>query len=86
VEGKGPASRPPKIRELLSHTAPGFPATTERQPGKAAFGRTELWLKQWMTSPPRPGHPSGTVFAYTGLGYMVAGRVAEIVTGRSSEH
>ena len=82
VKGKGPASRPPKIRELLSHTA-GFPGNDERRAEGPGF-RTDGTLAQAVDDVGRAGLVAepGTVWAYTGLGYMVAGRVAEVVTGK----
>ena len=82
VKGKGPASRPPKIRELLSHTA-GFPGNDERRGGEAGF-KTDGTLAEAVDDLARAGLATepGSVFAYTGLGYLVAGRVAEVVTGQ----
>lgn len=82
VRGSGPATRPPKIRELLSHTA-GFPGNSERRSGASGvrFGGT---LAQAVNEIARAGLVTepGSAYAYTGMGYMVAGRVAEVVTGR----
>jgi CubicO group peptidase (beta-lactamase class C family) len=82
VKGKGPASRPPKIRELLSHTA-GFPGDDQRRGGEAGF-KTDGTLAEAVDDLARAGLATepGSVFAYTGLGYLVAGRVAEVVTGQ----
>jgi CubicO group peptidase (beta-lactamase class C family) len=82
VREKGPAARPPKIRELLSHTA-GFPGNSERRSG-ATRVRTGGTLVEAVDEIARAGLVTepGTAYAYTGFGYMVAGRVAEVVTGR----
>ena len=48
VKGKGPASRSPKIRELLSHTA-GFPGNDERRTDGPGF-RTDGTLAQAVDS------------------------------------
>jgi CubicO group peptidase (beta-lactamase class C family) len=82
VRGHGPASRPPKIRELLSHTA-GFPGQNAINSGQWHIDVTgtladavdDLAGQGLATEP-------GQVFAYTGMGYMVAGRIAEVVTGK----
>lgn len=82
VRGKGPASRPPKIRELLSHTA-GFAGQRAIEQGQVKINNNgtmaeaadELARQSLMTEP-------GSTFNYTGLGYLVAGRIAEIVTGK----
>jgi CubicO group peptidase (beta-lactamase class C family) len=82
VRGSGPAARPPKIRELLSHTA-GFPGNSERRSGASGVRLGET-LAQAVDEIARAGLVTepGTAYAYTGMGYMVAGRVAEVVTGR----
>lgn len=82
IRGKAPASRPPKIRELLSHTA-GFPGNDERRAGGPGF-QMDGTLAQAVDDMARAGLATepGSGFAYTGLGYMVAGRVAEVVTGQ----
>jgi len=82
VRGKGPAARPPKIRELLSHTA-GFPGNSERRSGTSGV-RSGGTLAEAVDEIARAGLVTepGTAYAYTGLGYMVAGRIAEVVTGR----
>ena len=82
VRGEGPAARSPRIRELLSHTA-GFP-------GQKAI-ESDQWriqvrgtLADAVNDLPGQGLAAepGRVFAYTGMGYMVAGRIAEVVTGK----
>lgn len=82
VKGQGAAARPPKIRELLSHTA-GFAGNTERRSGEGTI-RMNGTLAEAVDDLARAGLVAepGTSYAYTGTGYMVAGRVAEVVTGR----
>jgi CubicO group peptidase (beta-lactamase class C family) len=82
VRGKGPATRSPRIRELLSHTA-GFPGQPAIDSGKWKI-KTDGTIADTVEDLPRQGLATepGSVFAYTGLGYMVAGRIAEIITGR----
>jgi CubicO group peptidase (beta-lactamase class C family) len=82
VRDKGPATRTPKVRELISHTAgfPGQPAIDARRwkiktTGTLADAVADLPAQGLAAEP-------GTVYAYTGLGYMVAGRIAELVTGK----
>jgi len=82
VHGKGPARRGPKIRELLSHTA-GLAGQAARSEEQWRF-KTNGTLAEAVDDMARAGLAAepGTVYAYTGLGYMVAGRIAEVVTGR----
>jgi CubicO group peptidase (beta-lactamase class C family) len=83
VKGSAAAARPPKIRELLSHTA-GFPGNDDlRRASDRNFNldgtlaeAVEAVAKADLAAQP------GTVYAYTGLGYLVAGRIAEIVSGQ----
>lgn len=82
IKDKGKASRPPKIRELLSHTA-GFASNdvrTAEGPGFDPKGTlaeaVDAIAKAGLVTEP------GTVYAYTGTGYMVASRVAEVVSGQ----
>lgn len=82
VMGERPAARSPRVRELLSHTA-GFAPQGERGDerwrirgdGSLADAVDDLARAGLATEP-------GARFAYTGFGYMVAGRIAEVVTGR----
>jgi arylsulfatase A-like enzyme/CubicO group peptidase (beta-lactamase class C family) len=82
VQGQGPARRSPTIRECLSHTA-GFPGNDARRDNReglaelATLGEVVARLagQELMAEP-------GTRYDYSGYGYMVAGRVAEVVTGR----
>lgn len=82
VRGQGPAARSATIRELLSHTA-GFPGQPALESGKWTI-KTDGTLADAVESLPRQGLATqpGSVFAYTGLGYMVAGRIAELITGK----
>ncbi|MCC6126698.1 MAG: beta-lactamase family protein [Pirellulales bacterium] len=82
VRGKGPASRAPKIRELLSHTA-GFAGQKAYQSGEWRIKRDGT-LAEAVGSLPAEGLATepGSVFAYTGAGYLVAGRIAEVVSGK----
>jgi CubicO group peptidase (beta-lactamase class C family) len=82
VRDKGPAARTPKIRELLSHTA-GFPGQPAMDAGRWKI-KTTGTLADAVADLPAQGLAAepGTTYAYTGLGYMVAGRIAELVTGK----
>ena len=82
VRGQGRAKRAPLIRELLSHTA-GFPGTDERRAGTVDIP-PESTLADVASVLARAGLVSqpGSGYAYSGFGYMVAGRVAEVATGR----
>jgi len=82
VRGKDAAARQPKIRELLSHTS-GFPGKKPLEEGQWKL-KTDGGLKEAAEDLPRQGLAAepGTVFAYTSVGYLVAGRIAEIVTGK----
>lgn len=82
VRGRGPAARSPKIRELLSHTA-GFPGQPAIESGKWTL-KADGTLADAVEDLPRQGLAAepGSVFAYTGLGYIVAGRIAEVITGK----
>lgn len=82
VRDKGAATRTPRIRELLSHTA-GFPGQPAIDAGQWKI-KIDGTLADAVTDLPAQGLAAepGTVYAYTGLGYMVAGRIAELVTGK----
>ncbi len=82
VRGKGPAARMPQIRELLSHTA-GFPGQAVIDSGEWKI-KIDGTLADAVEDLPRQGLAAepGSGFAYTGLGYMVAGRIAEVVMGK----
>ena len=82
VRGQGRAKRAPLIRELLSHTA-GFPGNDERRSGAVDIP-PESTLAEVATALARAGlvRQPGSGYAYSGFGYMVAGRVAEVATGR----
>ncbi|MCX7011857.1 MAG: serine hydrolase [Candidatus Sumerlaeota bacterium] len=82
VRDKGPAPRMPKIHELLSHTA-GFAGKSAIESGKWEVKRDGS-LEEAVKDFPRQGLAAepGTVFAYTAMGYMVAARIAEVVTGK----
>lgn len=81
VRGREAAVRSPRIRELLSHTA-GFPGQPAIDSGKWTV-KSDGTLADAVQDLPRQGLAAepGTVYAYTGLGYMVAGRIAEVITG-----
>lgn len=83
VRGKGAVARAPTLRECLSHTA-GFPGNEERRANGESMMKlqtlgevVDVLAKQELNSVP------GTKYDYSGYGYMVAGRVAEVVMGRS---
>lgn len=81
VQGGAPARRAPMIRELLSHTA-GFAGQQARTEERWRF-RTDGTLADAVRDLARAGLAAepGSRYAYTGLGFMVAGRVAEVVGG-----
>lgn len=81
----GAASRPPTVKECLKHTA-GFLADAE--PGGRPWlkltgkGMTlEQVVKQEATY--KLAQNPGEKFAYSGIGYDVVGRIAEVTTGQS---
>ena len=82
VRSKGPAARTPRICELLSHTA-GFPGQPAIESGKWSI-KADGTLADAVADLPRQGLAAepGSAYAYTGLGYMVAGRIAEVITGK----
>ena len=82
VRGQGRAKRAPLIRELLSHTA-GFAGNDERRSGAVEISPGST-LAEVAATLARAGlvREPGSGYAYSGFGYMVAGRVAEVATGR----
>jgi len=78
VEGRAPARRTPLVRELLSHTA-GFAGQQARGEERWRL-RTDGTLADAVRDLARAGLATepGSRYAYTGLGYLVAGRVAEV--------
>ena len=82
VRGKGPASRVPTIRELLSHTA-GFPGKKPDRSEQLRMlsqgtlaGMAEALARQGLAAEP------GTAFVYATEGYRVAARIAEVATSK----
>jgi CubicO group peptidase (beta-lactamase class C family) len=83
LTGGAPAARAPTLSECLSHTS-GFPGNDAIKRGTLDLPMTgtleetvaELSRRELLAEP-------GTRWDYSRLGYMAAGRVAEIVTGRS---
>jgi CubicO group peptidase (beta-lactamase class C family) len=82
VRGHGPARHAPTLSECLSHTA-GFPANSAVKSGGEDVQRdgtlaevVSNLAKQELVAEP------GARYAYTGLGFMTAGRVVEVVTGK----
>ncbi|MBN1632518.1 MAG: beta-lactamase family protein, partial [Thermoleophilia bacterium] len=77
------------LEQLLSHTAglpaelPGvtwvtfFPCDSEAGADRARMVRETLALE--------PASPAGSAFLYSNLGYVVAGSMAETVTGKTWE-
>jgi CubicO group peptidase (beta-lactamase class C family) len=82
VRGQGRAKRAPLVRELLSHTA-GFAGNDERRSGAVEIspGSTLAEVAATLAQAGLVREP-GSGYAYSGFGYMVAGRVAEVATGR----
>ncbi len=83
IRDKGKASRAPTLLECLSHTA-GFPGNDARGANFESAAKlltlgeiVDVLAKQDLNTAP------GTNYDYSGSGYMVAGRVAEVVMGRS---
>ena len=83
VRGKGLASRRPTIAECLSHTS-GYPGSQALTPDSLDFdwqNGTITGIVSALATTPLVNEP-GTQNAYSWTGYMIAGRVAEIVTGK----
>jgi arylsulfatase A-like enzyme/CubicO group peptidase (beta-lactamase class C family) len=80
IREKGVAMRAPTLRECLSHTA-GFPGNDERR--ESAFNLLTLGQAVDVLAKQELNNAPGTKYIYSGNGYMVAGRVAEVVMGRS---
>ena len=81
------AARPPTVRECLQHTA-GF--TPDVEPGGRPWVRLRhqgLTLAQVVGREAKQGlsQQPGKTQKYSGIGYDVSGRVAEVVTGQSLE-
>ncbi|MEO2016252.1 MAG: serine hydrolase [Fuerstiella sp.] len=82
VRGAGTLKTAPTLLQCLSHTA-GFPGNNALKAGKYSVELdgelsdviADLATKELVAEP-------GTRYAYSRLGYMTAGRVAEVVTGR----
>ncbi len=83
VRGKGLASRRPTIAECLSHTS-GYPGSQALTPDSLDFdwqNGTLTGIVSVLATTPLVNEP-GTQNAYSWTGYMIAGRVAEVVTGK----
>lgn len=80
VRGQGPARARPNLRQLLSHTG-GFPAGPQGDFGTLL--RSAVTLKETVDGLAKLGliYEPGERHLYTSVGYLVAGRVAEVVTG-----
>lgn len=77
------------LEELLSHTA-GFPPSLAPEVWRSFFpwNSAEGENRQAMTEAAlaeAPVHSPGSTFLYSNLGYVVAGRMCELVTGDSWE-
>lgn len=83
VRGQTASVPAPTLRQCLSHTA-GFPGNdAERAAGTLrSTSKTLAAAVSALAEAPLATAP-GSKFAYTGSGYLVAGRAAEVVTGRS---
>ncbi|MHC4993936.1 MAG: serine hydrolase domain-containing protein [Planctomycetota bacterium] len=81
----GTPARAPTIAECLSHTA-GFPPNTVLTAGKVTLNweNTLEGVINELAGMPLMA-PPGTRYAYSRLGFMTAGRIAEIVTGKRFE-
>jgi CubicO group peptidase (beta-lactamase class C family) len=82
VAGQGPAKQAPTLAQCLSHTA-GFPGNDALKRGETDVDLegslaevVDNLARQELIAAP------GSAYAYSRLGYMVAGRVAEVVTGK----
>ena len=87
VEGSRSPARPMTIRQLLSHTA-GFWGNKGITPEKMDLIRNfERPLSEAVEGIARYDlvYEPGTKWVYSGSGYCVAGRVAEVALGRSLE-
>ena len=71
----GPAHRDRTVRQLLSHTA-GLPATLREQDEALSRAR---WAARLDEAP----FPPGGQFSYSNAGYVLAGHLAEVITGMS---
>ena len=83
VRDQGPARRAPTLRECLSHTA-GFPGNIALRRG-TLLQELQGSLEEGVASLAKRGLDAepGTRYAYSGLGFMVAARVAEVASGWS---
>lgn len=74
-----PTSAAVTVRQLLDHTS-GLPGNhfADFGPGADSIGRYVGSLADLA-----PIHPAGAMFSYSNGGYVVAGRIAEVVTGRT---
>ena len=84
-----PSKRAPTMKELLAHRSGIYSqkkGMTSRQAGWIRnFGLTLEESVQGIAGEPLIGKP-GTEYAYSGAGYCVAGRVAELAAGTSFEN
>ena len=83
-----PSERAPTMKELLAHRAGIYSqkkGMTERQAGWIRnFGLTIQESVKGIASEPLISTP-GSEYAYSGAGYCVVGRVAEVVSGKTFE-
>jgi len=77
AEHLGPAHRNRTLRQLLSHTA-GLPATLREQD-------ETLTRARWAARFDEEVFPPGAQFSYSNAGYVLAGHLAELITGMSWE-
>jgi CubicO group peptidase (beta-lactamase class C family) len=75
AEHLGPAHRNRTLRQLLSHTA-GLPATLREQ-------HETLTRARWAARFDDEVFPPGGQFSYSNAGYVLAGHLAELITGMS---